>query len=380
MDKYDYIVVGAGLSGCVIARKLSDCGKKVLILERRTHIGGNLYDYENEGVLVQKYGPHIFHTNNDDVITFIKQYATWDSYKLQCKVLIDGKFTPSPFNFETIDQFYDESKAILLKSKLINKFPQGQATILELLDDDDETIRNYGNFLYEKDYSLYTSKQWGIKPEEVDKSVLRRVPVIFSYKNAYFNDKFEALPQFGYTKFIEKMINTPNITIQLGVNALDDIQILNNEIIYGNSSCKIIFTGRIDELFNYEFGVLPYRSLRFETEVINATSFQEVPVVAYPSHEYDYTRIAEYTKLPYQISDHTVIVKEYPINFISSSKNEPYYPILTEDSKTLYNKYLEKSKTFSNLYLLGRLAEFKYYNMDQCINNALVLADFLSKK
>lgn len=380
MDKYDYIVVGAGLSGCVIARKLSDCGKKVLILERRTHIGGNLYDYENEGVLVQKYGPHIFHTNIDNVISFIKQYATWDSYKLQCKALIDGKFTPSPFNFETIDQFYDESKAILLKSKLISKFPQGQATILELLDDDDETIRNYGNFLYEKDYSLYTSKQWGIKPEEVDKSVLRRVPVIFSYKNAYFNDKFEALPKHGFTKFIEKMINTPNITIQLGENALDDIQILNNEIIYGNSSCKIIFTGRIDELFNYEFGVLPYRSLRFETEVINTTSFQEVPVVAYPSHEYDYTRIAEYTKLPYQISDHTVIVKEYPINFISSSKNEPYYPILTEDSKALYNKYLEKSKTFRNLYLLGRLAEFKYYNMDQCINNALVLADFLSKK
>ena len=376
MKRYDFVIVGAGLSACVVARKLADAGKKILIIERRNHIGGNLYDYKNEdGIIVQKYGPHTFHTNNDEVIDFITKYAQWEEYHLKCEAMIDDISTPSPFNFMTIDQFYEKEKGEILKKILLETFPTGKSTIVEMLESNEPLIKEYANYLFDKDYSLYTSKQWGIAPSEVDVSVLKRVPVEFSYKDKYFYDKFEAIPKGGFTCFIDNLLDSKNIDCLLNTNALDKLKIINNTIYYENQEAKVIFTGQTDELFNFIFGTLPYRSLRFEGETINKKSFQNVAIVAYPSHNYSFTRITEYTKLPFQESDNTFIVKEYPLQFSPDKKMEPYYPILTKKSREIYEKYYNLSRKINNLYLLGRLAEFKYYNMDQCVLNALNVAN-----
>jgi UDP-galactopyranose mutase len=372
MQKYDYVIVGAGLSASVIARRLADSGKKILIVERRNHLGGNLYDEKNEdGILVQKYGPHTFHTNNDKVIEFVNMYAEFEEYHLRCEVNIEGTITPSPFNFKTIDQFYDEEYAKKLKQKLSAHYPNGKATVVELLESKDKDIADYANFLFEKDYSLYTSKQWGISPNEVDPSVLKRVPVEFSYKDWYFYDKFEAEPKGGFMTFIHNLLNSPNIDTIINEDALKHISFQDNSILYDGEKVNIIFTGQVDELFQYKFGELPYRSLRFEYEKHNVKDYQTAAIVAYPSHNYAFTRITEYTKMPFQNSDKTIIVKEYPLSFTAGSKHEPYYPILTKDSQENYKKYKEEADKYSNLTLLGRLAEFKYYNMDQCVLKAL---------
>ena len=380
MSKYDYVIVGAGLSAAVIARCLADDGKKILILERRNHLGGNLYDFKNEdGIIVQKYGPHTFHTNNDRVIDFVTKYAVFKEYHLRCEVNIDGIITPSPFiyNFKTIDQFYDKDKAILLKNKLLNTYPLGKATVVELLESKDADIKEYANFLFEKDYSLYTSKQWGISPSEVDPSVLKRVPVEFSYKDWYFYDKFEGIPEGGFMVFINNLLNNPNIETKVGLDALKHISFKDDLVLFDNKVLNIIYTGEADELFGYKFGKLPYRSLRFEYEKHNKKNYQTSAIVAYPSHEYGFTRITEHTKLPYQENHKTIIVKEYPLPVDNSSKNEPYYPILTENSQNNYKNYKEHAANYKNLILLGRLAEFKYYNMDQCVLKALETYDLI---
>ena len=381
MFKYDYVIVGAGLSSAVIARSLADDDKKILILERRNHLGGNLYDSLNEdGIIVQKYGPHTFHTNNDRVIDFVTKYAKFKEYHLRCEVNIDGIITPSPFNFKTIDQFYEKDKATLLKEKLSTLYPQGKATVVELLESKDKDVSNYAKFLFEKDYSLYTSKQWGISPKEVDPSVLKRVPVEFSYKDWYFYDKFEGIPEGGFMVFINNLLDSPNIETKVNEDALKHISFKDDLVLFDNEIVNIIYTGEADELFGYKFGKLPYRSLRFEYEKHNKKDYQTSAIVAYPSHEYGFTRITEYTKLPYQENDKTIIVKEYPLSVDNNSKNEPYYPILTEDSQNNYKKYKEYAAKYKNLILLGRLAEFKYYNMDQCVLKALETYDLIKDK
>jgi UDP-galactopyranose mutase len=370
--KYDYVIIGAGLSAAVSARMLADAGYKILIVERRNHLGGNLFDEKNEdGILVQKYGPHTFHTNNDKVIDFVTKYADFEEYHLKCEVNIDGVITPSPFNFKTIDQFYDVDKAKILKEKLKATYPLGKATVLELLDSKDKDIKEYAVFLFEKDYSLYTSKQWGISPSEVDPSVLKRVPIEFSYKDWYFYDKFEGIPNGGFMQFMNNMFNSNNIETKTGINGLEHISFKNNKVLYDNEEVNVIFTGETDELFNYKFGKLPYRSLRFEYEKHNKKEYQTSAIVAYPSHDYGYTRITEYTKMPFQNFDNTIIAKEYPLSYDSNSNNEPYYPILTKDSQEKIKCYMDEASKYSNLTLLGRLAQFKYFNMDQCVLNAI---------
>lgn len=372
MGKYDYVIIGAGLSASVSARILADKGYKILIVERRNHLGGNLYDKKNEaGILVQKYGPHTFHTNNDKVIEFVTKYAIFEEYHLRCEVNIEGTITPSPFNFKTIDQFYSESESKILKEKLTNSYPEGKATVLELLESKDDDIKKYAKLLFEKDYSLYTSKQWGISPSEVDPSVLKRVPVEFSYKDWYFYDKFEGIPKGGFMTFINNLLDSKNIETKLGINGLDHIAFKDDKVLYDDEEVNVIFTGETDELFNYKYGKLPYRSLKFEYEKHNFKNYQASAIVAYPSHDYGYTRITEYTKLPYQDCDSTIIVKEYPLSYDSKSNNEPYYPILTKESQEKFNKYLFEASKYKNLILLGRLAQFKYYNMDQCVLNAI---------
>ncbi len=377
---YDYVVVGAGLAGGILARQLAENhNKKVLIIERRTHIAGNTFDYDDKrGVKVQKYGPHVFHTNLEEVYNFITRFCTPITYKTKCEAEIDGISTPSPFNFKTIDQFYSKDKAIELKKKLLDYYNnQASITVVEMLEADDDDIRGFAEFLFEKDYKLYTAKQWNLSPEEIDPSVLKRVPIVLSYGDTYFYDKYEFMPQDGFEKMYQRLIDHPNITVKLNMDALNYLVVDEKKkvINFNNEVVKIIYTGAIDELFGYKFGTLPYRSLYFDFKNVRADSFQKVAIVAYPQAD-GYTRVTEYTKMPYQSANGwTSIAYEYPVPYNKNAEkgSEPYYPVLTEESQKIYKKYSDYAKQFSNLVLCGRLADFKYYNMDQVISRVLEL-------
>jgi UDP-galactopyranose mutase len=390
---FDCIIVGAGFCGSVIARRLAEeDNKKVLVIERRNHIAGNAYDEVNEyEILVQKYGPHIFHTNNEEVYQFITRFGVWEDYKLNCEVFMDGIYTPSPFNFKTIDQFYTTADADILKEQLRKEYPdRDKATIVEMLESNNLIVKEYAEMLFQKDYSLYTAKQWGIAPSEIDISVLKRVPVRFDYEDMYFDDKYECLPKKGYSNFFVELLNHENITVQTGRDALENIKIdeESQSIIIDSKESKIpvVFTGPVDELLSYKYGKLPYRSLNFEYKTIEADSYQNAPVVAYPQVP-DYTRITEYTKLPYQNAHGTTtIAVEYPLQYKSDSDIyiEPYYPIINQSNLTIYNEYITHIVNIKNLFLCGRLADYKYYNMDNAIERAFVVynavANYLSEQ
>lgn len=374
MKKYDVIVIGAGFAGSILAYKVAtELNKKVLVVEKRNHIAGNMFDYVVNDIRVQKYGPHTFHTNMDEVYEFISKFCVLDKYNLKCEAIIDGVSTPTPFNFKTIDQFYSCIDAKKLKKRLIERFGAEQATVLEMLECDDEVIRDYAKFLFKKDYSLYTAKQWGKKPEEIDPSILKRVPIIFNYRDTYFTDKYEGIPKDGFVSIFDNMLSNDNIDILLETDALKHISFKENKITYNNEVLPIVYTGPIDELFDYKFGKLPYRSLWFDYKFLNRKSYQNVAIVAHPQ-DMECTRITEYTKLPYQdVGEKTLIALEYSLEYDKNADkgNEPYYPVLTEESMKQYNEYLQLSKKFENLILCGRLAEFKYYNMDIVIKRAL---------
>ena len=379
----DYIVVGCGLSGSVIARYIAEnLNKKVVVLERRDHIGGNMHDYIDEhGILVQKYGPHTFHTKKKHLYDYMCQYEEWEEYKLTCMAEIDGKATPTPFNFQTIDDFYFTEQAENLKL-LLQKFFPGQEfeTVLNVLKHENADIRAYAQFLYDKDYSLYTAKQWGISPEEIDPSVLARVPLRFSYDVGYFDDDYQVMPKHSFVRFFDNLLSHPNIRIELDVDALQhlSVDLKENCLLWDGNTCRIpvIYTGALDELFGEIFGKLPYRSLRFEWKYENIDSLQDAPVVAYPQAE-GYTRITEYKKIPVQNTEGTTYAVEYPLKY-DSQEAEPYYPILTQESQQQYAQYLDKAKQIPNLYLCGRLSDFKYYNMDQALERALEVAGTLT--
>lgn len=377
---YDFIIAGAGLSGSVFARIMAEQGHHVLILERRNHIAGNAYDEKNEaGILIHKYGPHIFHTNDENVYQFVNRFSEWIPFKLKCEVEMCGKSTPSPFNFKTIDQFYEPEKASLIKQSLLLAYPdQVVVTVVELLNSDNTLIREYAQMLFDNDYSLYTAKQWGISPSQIDISVLKRVPVRLDYESMYFTDKYECMPQCGYMEFVKKMITHPNITVRTNADALDMVSLSEERLSFNglnvNPNCYFVYTGPIDRLFNYKFGELPYRSLRFDCQTLPKDSFQNAPVVAYPQVK-DYTRITEYKKLPVQeIPGKTTIAVEYPLPYNLKDGTEPYYPIPTETNSKIYQQYIFAAAKYSNLILCGRLAEYKYYNMDQAIASVLKTA------
>lgn len=374
----DLLIVGCGFTGSVVARYAADMGKKVHIIERRCHIAGNMYDYVDEnGFLVQKYGPHTFHTTNKELYDYILQYGEWEEYKLTCMAQIDGKFTPTPFNFQTIDDFYEKEKAAALKERIAQIYGDAEkTTIVEMLESEDALIKEYADFLFEKDYSLYTAKQWGISPKEIDVSVLKRVPVLFSYKTGYFDDPYQVMPKISFTHFFENMLDNENIKISLNTDARDIIKVKDG-ILYINgekAQIPVLYTGACDELLDYKHGILPYRSLRFDLKCENTDSFQDAPVVAYPQAQ-GYTRITEYTKIPYQKTNgKTVVAVEYPLAYDPYKKAEPYYPILTEKNNAMYQKYRKELDNVENLYLGGRLADFKYYNMDQTLEKAIELS------
>lgn len=370
----DCLVVGCGLSGSVIARHLAENRKQVVIWERRNHIGGNMYDYTDEhGFLVQKYGPHTFHTTKRELYDYICRFEQWNNYKLICGAVWDGKYTPTPFNFTTIDIFYPTDRARRLKEKLRCSF-QGRemASIIEVLEHPDPEIRGYGEFLFQNDYAPYSAKQWGVSPSEIDSSILKRVPLRFSYAEGYFDDLWQVMPVHSYTHFFQNLLDHANIHVELGVEALERLTVEGGKLYLDGAATDVpvVYTGALDELFGVMHGKLPYRSLRFEWRYTNEASLQPAPVVAYPQ-EAGYTRITEYKKLPLQDGIGSSYAVEYPIPYQAGAQLEPYYPILTEESQKQYKLYQRTADRIPNLIYCGRLADFKYYNMDQALERAL---------
>ena len=288
---------------------------------------------------------------------------------------MDGKCVPTSFDFSSVDTFFPE-EAEEIKAHIKAEFgDRASATVLEMLESQDSYVRRFADFLYEKDYKPYTAKQWGIDPEKVDRQIFKRVPILFSYGSKYFSDKYQAMPVKGYMEFIENLLKHPGIELRLNEEALDRFSIRDNQVMDGDKPLAgvLIFTGALDELFGCKHGKLPYRSLRFEWKHEDIDSFQDMPVVAYPQAE-GFTRITEYKKLPVQEVRGTTYAVEYPLPYKQGEAMEPYYPVLTEESQELFQKYYDEAKQVKGLAFAGRLAEFKYYNMDQAIRRALDLA------
>ncbi len=358
------LVVGAGFSGAVIANLIAtQLNEKVIVIDKKDHIAGNCYDYVDEnGIMIHKYGSHIFHTSEEKVWDFISQFTDFNQYMHQVLALIDGNLTTIPFNINTLYDVFPESLAKRLEEKLLSKFQfNSKVPILEFQKQNDEDLKFLAEYVYEKVFLHYTTKQWGVSPKDVDGAVTARVPVYISCDNRYFQDKYQGIPLEGYTKVVEKMLDHPNITVELNT------EFKNND----DEFKRVFYTGAIDEYFNYELGQLPYRSVNFKYETYDREFYQENSVVNYPCN-YNYTRIHEYKHYLNDKSDKTVIAKEYS-EFFELGKNERYYPIPHNDNTELYEKYLLKAKTLKNTYFLGRLGDYKYYDMDKAILRALEL-------
>lgn len=371
-----YYIAGSGIVGAVLAAELAKKGHTVQVLERRAHAGGNVYDYDDEyGIHVHHYGPHIFHTNDDEVYRYVSDNCELKDFNLVCGSVMDGKCVPTSFDFSSVDTFFQE-EAEEIKVHIKAEFgDRASATVLEMLESQDSYVRRFADFLYEKDYKPYTAKQWGIDPEKVDRQIFKRVPILFSYGSKYFSDKYQAMPVKGYMEFIENLLKHPSIELRLNEEALDRFSIWDNQVMDGDKPLDgiLIFTGALDELFDCKHGKLPYRSLCFVWKHEDIDSFQDMPVVAYPQAE-GFTRITEYKKLPVQEVRGTTYAVEYPLPYKQGEAMEPYYPVLTEESQKLFRKYYDEAKQVRGLAFAGRLAEFKYYNMDQAIRRALDLA------
>lgn len=383
--QYDALVVGAGYAGAITARRLAeDGGKKVLVLERREHVAGNAYDGPDEaGILIHQYGPHIFHTNDKRVYDYLSRFTQWRDY--QHTVVADipdgtgGRMQfPVPFNLDSMETAFGPEEGRRLGEKLLAAYgPEKKVTILELRQNPDPEIAAIADYVYEHVFVHYTMKQWGQTPEEIDPNTTARVPVFLSRDPRYFQDKYQGMPLDGYTPMFEKMLDHPNITLELNTDALKRLKLEDGRILLDGEPFggTVIYTGQADELFGFRFGPLPYRTLDFGFETLPQDAFQTHGTVNY-TVDRPYTRITEFKHLTGQKKPGaTTIMKEYSRACTGAEGEIPYYAIINPENNALYAKYQAEADKFPGLHLLGRLAEYKYYNMDAIAARALTLTD-----
>jgi len=382
MQDYDVIVVGAGFAGTTIAREKAEQGKKVLVIDKRNHIGGNMYEEDDSnGVRIHLYGPHIFHTNNKEVFEYLKKFSEFFLYEHKVLGKINNKLVPIPFNYTSLEMLYEKNKADEIKENVEKEFPLSKkVSILELINSENKIVKEFGEFVYKNVFENYTAKQWGTTIDKIDKSVINRVPVVLGYDDRYFNDEYQYMPINGFTEIFENMLNHENITVELNTNIKEKLYLNfeNSRTFFegGEFSGEIYYTGAIDELLNYKYGLLPYRTLELKFEQYNCDNYQPNSVVNYPNDE-DFTRITEFKYLTRQeIKDNTTILKEFSAQYDINNEKfaDPYYPITNDENLGLYNKYKKDLESFNNIILCGRLAEYKYYNMDAVIGRALEIS------
>ena len=360
--EYKYVIVGAGLAGLTMAERIAnELNEKVLVIEKRNHIGGNVYDsYNEDGILIHNYGPHIFHTNDQGVYEYLSRFTKWNDFWHRVLTYVDGNLVPMPITVETINKLYN----LNLDCSQVEEFLKKQAVqIDDIKTSKDVALSKVGKDIYEKIFESYTRKQWGIDPSELDTSVISRIPIRLNRDTRYFADKYQGMPKRGYTKMCENMVANKNIKILLNTDY--------NEVIQDIKYDTLIYTGATDEFYHFKHGKLAYRSVNFVFETFDKEEYQEAPVVNYPN-DYDFTRITEYKKLTWQDHKKTTIGKEFP-----SAEGEPYYPFPTKEYKDQFALYEEEMKKESKVIFIGRLAEYRYYNMDAVVRRALDAFDAL---
>ncbi|HEX8458557.1 MAG TPA: UDP-galactopyranose mutase [Pyrinomonadaceae bacterium] len=353
---FDYLIVGAGYAGSVLAERLARvAGKRVLVCDRRPHIAGNAYDHYNDaGVLVHKYGPHIFHTNSREVFEYLSQFTEWRQYEHRVLASVDGQLLPIPINLDTINRYYGLNLTSFQVEEFLNSIAERRE---QIRTSEDVVVNRVGRELYEKFFRNYTRKQWGLDPSELDASVTARVPIRTNRDDRYFADNYQAMPLHGYTRMFENMLDHPNIHVMLNTDYRDIERIIPYK--------EMIYTGPVDEYFDFRHGKLPYRSLEFKHETKDTEVYQSAPVVNYPNDNL-YTRITEFKYLTGQEHRKTSIVYEYP-----RAEGDPYYPVPRPENAELYAKYKTLADETAGVYFVGRLATYKYYNMDQVVAQAL---------
>lgn len=355
MKKYDYLIVGAGLYGSIFAYEMNKKGKKCLVIDKRNHIGGNIYCENIEGINVHKYGAHIFHTSNKEVWEYINQFCEFNNYINSPIANYKGEIYNLPFNMNTFNKLWGVVTPEEAKNKIEEQ--KKEFSIIEPKNLEEQAISLIGKDIYEKLIKGYTEKQWGRKATELPAFIIKRLPVRFTYDNNYFNDRYQGIPIGGYTKIIEKMLE--GIEVKLNTNFFD------NREYFENIAEKIVFTGMIDEFYNYRFGKLEYRSLKFKTEILNEENYQGNAVVNYTEREIPYTRIIEHKHFEFGTQEKTIITREYPSEW--KEGDEPYYPVNDERNNKIYEKYRELAEKETNVIFGGRLGEYKYYDMDKVV-------------
>ena len=377
---FDCLVIGSGYAGSVAAREMAERGgRRVLVLERRGHVGGNAYDCLDEhGILIHKYGPHIFHTSERRVFDYLSRFTGWRDYQHRVVANVHGRFLPVPFNLTSLHMAFPEEKAARLEDKLLSAYSaNARVTILSLRENTDPELREVADYVYENVFVHYTMKQWRQLPEEIDPATTARVPILLSRDDRYFQDPYQGMPLEGYTPLFQRMLDHPRITVELGVDARERMALEDGVIRLDGEpfAGPVIYTGEVDELFSFRFGHLPYRTLDFDFETLEVDRFQPTATVNYTVSE-DYTRITEYKQLTGQVvPGRTTIMKEYSRAYTGSPGEIPYYAVISPENNALYGRYRDLAGGFSNLHLLGRLAEYKYYNMDAIALRALTLCD-----
>lgn len=381
---YDLLVIGAGIAGAVTARKLAEeAGKKVLVIEKRPHIGGNCYDEADEyGILIHNYGPHIFHTGMEEVYSYLSRFTDWYHFGHEVVAKVGERLIPVPFNLHTLHLVFDEEKAKRLEKKLVETYGEGsRVPIMKLRESGDADIREIADYVYENIFLKYTMKQWGQTPEEISPEVTGRVPVLISYDNRYFQDKYQGVPKDGFTPMFERMLDHENIEVRTGTDCRELLTFKEDAVYFEGERFdgEVVYTGTLDELFDCRFGRLPYRSLDFHFEHYDEDAYQGRSVVNYTVSE-DFTRITEFKFLTgQQHTNGTTIVKEYSFAYTGAKGEIPYYAILNDENQALYEKYKDLTSRIKNFHLLGRLAEYKYYNMDAMTKKAMELAQQLKQ-